>query len=114
MEKYTGYAKAFNAEEKVLTWITVNLTNYLKKNDENQSEIEHIIDYLVSDKCPKRINKMSYVEAKANAEKWNKALVKKGNGIIEVESDVELIKDFGDGFRIVKLVGKSAFDREDI
>lgn len=39
-------------------------------------------------------------------------MIKKGKNIIELEGDVELIKDFRDGFRIVKLVGKTAYDRE--
>ena len=75
--KYLDYAKAFTADGKVFVWITVNLNNYLKDNNENQDEIEHIIDYLVSDKCPERISKMAYNEAKSNTEKWNNTLIKK-------------------------------------
>ena len=120
MEKYTGYAKALNASDEVLNWINTNLSNYLNKyngkdgskNLENQTEIEHIIDYLVSDEAPKRLKKMSYEEAKKNTDKWNKSLIKKGNEIQELENDIEIIKDFEDGFKIVKLVGENAFKRE--
>jgi hypothetical protein len=53
MKKYIEYAKFNNANQEVLDWIERNLANYLEKNSENQAEIEHIIDYLVSDKAPK-------------------------------------------------------------
>ena len=55
---------------------------------------------------------MSYKQACSNTEKWNKALIKKGNNIIESDSDTEIIKDFGDGFKIVKLISVNAFERE--
>ena len=97
---------------EVKNWININLVNYLKTNPENYGEIEHIIDFLSSDKAPKRLRKMSYEEAKKGADKWVKALTKKGNNIIETDKDVETIIDFKDGFKLVKLVGNSAFIRE--
>ncbi|MGW8169668.1 MAG: hypothetical protein ACWGHH_06655 [Sulfurovaceae bacterium] len=120
MQKYIKYATGMNANDEVRRWVKTNLRNYLEKyngkaatkNLENQDEIEHIIDYLVSDKAPKRLKSMSYEEARTNTEKWNKALIKKGKNIIEIESDVEVIKDYGDGFKMVKLVGQKAFERE--
>jgi len=120
MEKYTNYAKHINASDEVLKWIDTNLSNFLNKyngengtkNLENQDEIEHIIDYLSSDKAPKNMHKMAYNEAKTNTDKWNNALIKKGSKISEVDSDIEVIKDFNDGFKIVKLIGKNAFERE--
>jgi len=120
MEKYIDYAKHINASSEVLKWIDTNLSNFLNKyngengtkNLENQDEIEHIIDYLSSDKAPKNMHKMAYNEAKTNTDKWNNALIKKGSKILEVDSDTAMIKDFNDGFKIVKLVGKNAFERE--
>jgi len=106
------YAKAMQVQEDVINWIETHLFAYLEKNKADQTEVEHIIDYLASDKRPKRLSKMSYEQAKSNTEKWNKALIKKGKNIIEKEDDVELIKDFGDGFKVVKLVGKAAYERE--
>lgn len=99
-------------KEDVKSWINVNLSNYLKTNPENQTEIEHIIDYLNSDKRPKRIKFMSYDEAKANTEKWTNTLRKKGADIVETEQDVSVELDFGDGMKLVKLVGEAAFKRE--
>ena len=107
------YAKGMEVKQDVFDWINSHLKAQLEKDGViGQSEVEHIIDYMASDKRPKRISKMSYAQAEANTEKWNKALIKKGSKIIEIESDVEVIKDFKDGFKIVKLIGKAAYERE--
>ena len=42
MKKYINYAKAFNAEEKVISWLENNLVKHLEKNQENQTEIDDI------------------------------------------------------------------------
>lgn len=94
-------------------WVNHNLRNYIDKSkNEDQGEIEHIIDFFNSDAAPKRLNRMSYDEAKASAEKWLKALQKKGNGIVETDEDIQTFMDFGDGFRFVELKGQAAFQRE--
>lgn len=100
--------------EKVQNWVNVNLANYLKKekNEEDGTEIEHIIDYLNSSKCPNRIKFMSYDEAKSNSDKWMKTLIKKAGNIVETEADVETYLDFEDGMKFVQLIGKPAFERE--
>ncbi len=99
--------------EEVKYWLNHNLVNYLNKpeNTENVSEIEHIIDYFNAQNFP-RLRKMSYADAKAGAEKWVKALVKKGNNIEEGITDVEVVIDFKDGFKLVRLIGDNAFKRE--
>jgi len=112
INEITKYAQGMNCQADVFEWIEKHLTGHLAKNNSEQGEIEHIIDYLASDKRPKRLSKMSYEQAKTNGEKWLKVLAKKGKDIKEVEGDVEVIKDFGDGFRIVKLIGESAYKRE--
>ena len=112
INEITKYAQGMNCQADVFEWISKHFATQLDKAKIEQIEIEHIIDYLASDKRPKRLSKMSYEQAKNNTDKWNKALIKKGSGIKEINSDVELLKDFGDGFRIVKLVGKSAYERE--
>jgi hypothetical protein len=112
MNKYKEYAKHMNCNDDVMQWMENHLSSYLKENEENQTEIEHILDYMASDKRPKRISKMSYDHAKSNTEKWNAALIKKGMHINETDSDIEVIKDFKDGFKIVKLIGENAYKRE--
>ena len=109
MEKYLNYAKHIEANEYVLKWIETTLKNYCEKNQPATEEIEHIIDYLAQ--APK-ISRMSYKEAKSNAEKWLKTQIKKGMDIEEKPEDIETILDFGDGFRVVKLIGENAFKRE--
>jgi hypothetical protein len=107
------YAQGMNCAQDVFEWIEKHLSPFLEKNKTIQlTEVEHIVDYFASEKRPKRLSKMSYEQAKNNTDKWNKSLIKKGAGIKENASDVELIKDFGDGFKIVKLVGKAAYERE--
>ena len=71
-----------------------------------------MIDYLISDKGPKRLERATYYQMKKKSELWTKSLEKKGLGIIEVEKDTEVVLDFKDGFRIVKLIGKPAYERE--
>jgi len=99
-------------KEEVKLWINHNLANYLKKEQENISDIEHIIDFLNSDKAPTRLKKMSYTQAKEGSEKWQKTLVKQARNIIESDDDVEVIIDFDNGTKFVQLTGKSAFLRE--
>jgi hypothetical protein len=111
---YKEYALALEAKNQteVIYWIEHNLANYLKNNIENQDDIEHIIDYLSSDDAPKNIIKMSYSAAQKNTEEWTKKLIKKGEHIKEVATDTEVVLDFKDGFKIVKLIGKNAYERE--
>jgi hypothetical protein len=112
MKQYINYAKAFNANGEVLSWIDTTLRAYHEKNAPVLREVEHIIDYLVSGNAPQRLKKASYAQMKSNAEKWNESLQKRGNGIIEESEDTETIKDFQDGFKIVKLIGENAYKRE--
>ena len=96
---YKQYAQFLNANEEVIYWIEHNLQNYLSGHKPKQSEVEHIIDYLVSEEAPERLKKMSYKQAKANTKKWNDALKKKGKEIKEIEGDVEIVHDFKDDCR---------------
>lgn len=100
-------------KEEVKMWIQTVLIAYLKKESENQGEIEHIIDYLNSPQAPKRLVRMSYDQAKASTDKWLKAMVKRGDNIIETDEDVKIIlKSKSTGYRLVKLIGENAFKRE--
>lgn len=110
--KYQNEYLKRSESSKVNDWITGNLASYVKKNNEDCGEIEHIIDFLNSSKCPRRIQFMSYDEAKSGADRWTKTLIKKAGDIIETDADVEVFKDFKDGFKCVKLVGEAAFQRE--
>jgi len=113
MEKYIDYAVGLNASNEVVSWLKTTAKNHINKQDAapETSEVEHIIDYLISKEIPK-INQMSYPQALKKAEKWTQELIKKGNKIIEEDGDVEVVYDFGDGFRFVKLIGQRAYERE--
>lgn len=108
LNKYLEQVK----NEEVKLWINTVLKNYLKKNPENQGEIEHILDYLQSEDAPTRLKKMSYIQAKSNTEKWMNKLKKKGNNIVELDEDVKPLIKWKDGMRLVQLVGENAFKRE--
>lgn len=108
LDKYTKQTES----QEVMFWINHNLRNYLKKNPENIGEIEHIIDFLNSEKAPTRLRKMSYEEAKKGSEQWIKTMNKQARNIVETEEDTQVEIDFEDGMKLVRLVGKEAFQRE--
>lgn len=110
---YKEYAQSLEANEQVILWIEHTLANYLKDNKPTQDETEHIVDYLVSPDAPqKNLTAMSYKDALKNTEKWTKKLIKKGEHMKEVKKDTKVVLDFKDGFKIVQLVGKNAYERE--
>jgi hypothetical protein len=105
MDKFVGYAKHLNASQTILDWV-------VKRMDEkiDTTEGEHVIDYLVNEN-PK-ISTSNYEQVKHNAEKWLKTQMKKGEHIKEKPEDTQVVLDFKDGFKIVQLVGKAAYERE--
>ena len=112
MREIQKYLNMENSNE-VSSWIKTTLVATIKKHGEpEQSEVEHILDFLNSPKAPKRLRKMSYAQAKEGAQKWLDSLAKKGANIVETEEDTEVIKIWKSGFRLVKLVGEAAFKRE--
>jgi hypothetical protein len=114
MKKYINYVENFqrNNLDEVKRWINSNLQNHLTSNQEVQDEIEHILDYLCSNKSPKRLMKMSYLEANNNAQKWLKTLIKTNNKTIETPDDIQVILSLTDGFHWVKLISENSFKNE--
>lgn len=110
--KYKDMYLARAEKEEVKNWINVNLENYLKKHEENLQEIEHIIDYLNSEYAPKNLVGLQYKSATINAQKWVNWLQKTAGNIMETDADVEIFIDFKNGVKLVKLIGKAAFERE--
>lgn len=107
------YAKSLNASDEVISWLDMILTSYEKKRiTVDTSELEHIVDWLVSGQAPTRLRKMSYVDAKRLAQEWSESNQKKGRGLIDTDQDIEMIHDFLDGTSIVKLKTKQAYQRE--
>lgn len=113
LDKATGYAEFLGASSEVLDWTNTIIRAREKKGKTTDlTEFEHILDYLVSDKAPKRLRKMSYEQAKSGADKWTAANMKRGKGLEDGAEDIEEIIPFEDGTRIVKLVTKKAYERE--
>ncbi|MGD9600072.1 MAG: hypothetical protein AB7P94_17285 [Steroidobacteraceae bacterium] len=107
------YANGLGADDVVRDWLercVFSKDDVINK--ETQSDIEHVIDFLISDKRPKSLKKVTYKQIKDKTKKWNDALIKKGNHIKESKTDTEIILDFKDGFKFVKLVGRNAYKRE--
>lgn len=111
MEYVLDYARGLNANDKVIYWCEHTLQNYLRKHEAPLVDIEHVIDYLIAVEVPK-INQMSYPDALKKAEIWNKKLQKRAEKITESNKDTKVVLDFEDGFKIVQLVGESAYKRE--
>ena len=107
---FTEYAKHIGANEHLLKWVATVLKNELARENKTTEEVEHILDYMVQ--CGKKVQRMSYKDAKKLADAWTKTQQKKGNGIIEKPDDTEVLLDFKDGFKIVKLIGENAYKRE--
>jgi hypothetical protein len=110
MEQYTNYAKHIGADEYLLKWVSTVLKNELARESKTTEEVEHILDFLVQYK--KKVQRMSYKDAKRLSDAWMKTQIKKGNNIIELPTDIEVVLDFKDGFKVVKLIGENAYKRE--
>lgn len=110
MNKYIQYVQEFQENnEKGISFINTILPKRLLENQEDQTEIEHILDYLYNNQKVD-ISKIGYKTIKEKAEKWNKKLQ-----AIKVKDDsdgIETILDFGDGFRFVKLISKDSYEKE--
>lgn len=116
MNQYLQYIQSYeNAarQAEVAEWIRGPLAAFFKKGNElDVTQVEHILDYLGSDRAPRRLRRMSVAQAMEAADKWTAALQKKGAHIIENAGDTETVLTFKDGSRLARLIGKAAFERE--
>lgn len=98
---------------EVLDWLSTTLAAELKRKPNKEThELEHLVDYLTSADGPKKLKRMSYSQAMEKANAWTKAQQKKGKNIEDGPKDIEVIHDFLDGNKIVKLLSKAAYQRE--
>lgn len=112
LDQLEQYATHLNASQEVLSWLRTAGKKAMDKKTISASELEHVLDFLVSSTAPLRLQKMSIIDAKRKTEEWSKANQKKGRGLVDGEDDLEVIHDFLDGNKIVKLKTKKAFERE--
>jgi hypothetical protein len=113
MNKYLQFIKEFhNNNQREIDFINNQLSRYLKESQENQTEIENILDYIYSN--PRSdISKIWYKTILEKTEKRHKKLQSVSSKDNEVEwKDYEIILDFKDWFKFVKLISKSCYNRE--
>ena len=110
MQQYIDYTKHIGGDEYLLKWVSTVLKNELAREAKTTEEVEHILDFLVQYK--KKVQRMSYKDAKRLSDAWMKTQIKKGNNILELPTDTEVVLDFNDGFKIVKLISENAYKRE--
>jgi hypothetical protein len=112
MENILSYANSLNINSEVSNWLNTVAKAALRKKQTTESELEHVLDYLVSGKAPTRLQKLSIKDAKRLSNEWSKSNQKKGKNLTDSEKDIETVHDFLDGTRIVRLKTKRAFQRE--
>ena len=112
MQKYLNYvAQLHENKQNEIDFINNQLAKHLKTEQENQTEIEHILDFLfATDKSYKNIWYKTILE-KAIA--WDKKLQSLSSKDEEIEwVDYEVVYDFWDWYRFVKLKSQSSYNRE--
>ena len=112
MKKYITYINEFhNSNQNEIDFINNQLKKHLVDNEENQTEIEEILDFLFSTwKSYKNIWYSTIVEKK---EAWHKKLAKLETKDDEVAwIDYEIVLDFKDWFKFVKLISQNSYNRE--
>lgn len=112
IEILNEYANAVNATSEVRHWLNTTGKKALEKKLSSESDLEHVLDFLVSPAAPSRLQKMSFVDAKRKASEWTDRNKKKGRNLIDTDQDIDIFHRFEDGSAIVLLKSKSAYQRE--
>lgn len=112
MENLISYAKSLTVNEEILAWINTAAKKAIKDQNTNESQLEHVIDWLISGNAPQRLRKLSVKDALRLSEKWMESNQKKGKNLIDDKNDIKTFLRFSDGSKIVKLISKKAFERE--
>ena len=106
-QEIINYANGLNASSIVIDFINKNITD-----NHNISETEHIIDFLIY-KNFSNLSWASYELLEKKSKKWIKQLSQNVASIDEEYGiDIEIILDFEDGFRFVKLLSEKSYSRE--
>ena len=112
MEKYIKFINEFHEWNQIeIDFINNQLSKHLKDNNENQDEIEQILDYLYSKKS--NISKIWYKTILEKSKKWHESLTKLSSKNDEIVwEDYEIVLDFKDWFKFVKLISQNSYNRE--
>lgn len=116
LSKYIQYIKEFHNNNQVeLTFVHQHLDKHLNQEwvTEDQTEIEHILDFLYQ-KHDMDISKVGYKVLAQKANKWSMKLqLKASKKDTEIRNkDWSISLDFKDWFKFVKLKSKEAYARE--
>lgn len=111
IQYYTDYVNRLHEwNENELYFINNQLKKHLQ-GPENQTEIEHILDFLYSTK--KSYKNIWYKTILAKTIAWDKKLQELSSKDNEIEwIDYEVVHDFNDWFKFVKLLSQSSYSRE--
>ena len=112
IETVIAYATGIGANAEVLEWCKIVLAATSRRERVSVADAEHIVDFLVSADAPSRLKRMSFAQAKAGAEAWDKKNQKHGRDLVDGPGDIEPFMELDDGMRIVKLLTAHAFKRE--
>lgn len=104
------------ASKEIDFWINHNLKNYQSKFNRKiaPENLKMIISWLrspASEKTRKQIEKLSVSTASRLANRWAERLDKKAS-FVENFAAIESVYSFSDGHEVVKLIRRSAFQRE--
>lgn len=112
MDNLISYAKSLNSSQEIIYWLNTTAKKALKEQKTNESQLEHVVDWLNSNAAPQRLRKLSISDAIRLSDKWMQSNQKKGKDLVDTKEDIEQFMKFKDGSVIVKLVSKKAFERE--
>ena len=112
MQKYINFINEFHEWNQIeIDFINNQLFKHLINNNENQDEIEQILDYLYSKKS--NISKIWYKTILEKSKKWHESLTKLQTKDDEIVwEDYEIVLDFKDWFKFVKLISQNSYNRE--
>ena len=107
---------------EVTKWLESNYQNYLKRGNKAlpQSEVDHIVDWMNSNEGEsylRRLDRVSVPAALDLAKKWTIQINKKNQKQLSISKGmegVEVIYRFENGYSIVRLITKEAYQREGV
>lgn len=111
--KYIKYINEFQEwNSKWIEFVEDILVKYLETNIENQNDIEHILDFLYE----KQDLDISQIWYETILEKANSFFTKRNLNAPKINEEkewaVEIIKEWDNWFKIVKLITQEAYQRE--
>jgi hypothetical protein len=112
MEQVLEYAKSLGGNPEITEWLLTAGSKAVKARHASISDLEHIVDWLYSSSAPKRLKRLSVVDAKRMSREWMEKNKAKGKNLEDSESDIQEFMSFQDESKIVKLLSKKAFERE--